>query len=281
MAQLAGDRARAVRRHGRNVTRGTGGRLDQGGRRHVVEAQAVGVTLGAVVRDARVAGGTHDVGTVVTCRGVTLGAGRIGRNVVRGLRTTAVLIGREGRRRGVTAGAVTAGRVARVVLHRPVVALRAHGGAGHHAQVRCCLVAGLTGRHRTRHGRVTCAGERRSRNVRRADVEAARVHVGRGVAARAVAVEAPERDVIARVRDDGDVGEGRRDARAVTGEAPGDALVRTGDRVRRVVTRRGVALAAGGRRRDVVRRLGGGAALVGRERRRGAVTAGAVTARRV
>src|SRR5437879_940656 len=75
--------------------------------------------------------------------------------------------------------------------------------------------------------------------------------------ARAVAVEAAERKVVARVGDEGDVGEGRRHRRAVAGEAPGHALVRPGDRVGRVVARGGMALRARRGGWNVIGRLGG------------------------
>src|SRR5436190_20636219 len=98
--------------------------------------------------------------------------------------------------------------------------------------------------------------------------------------ARAVAVEGAEREVVARVGDDLDVGEGLRHRRAVAGEAPCYALVRPGDRVGRVVARGGVALGAGRRGRDVVRRLRV-TGLVGREGRCRGVAAVAVAGGRV
>src|SRR5205807_6231436 len=82
------------------------------------------------------------------------------------------------------------------------------------------------------------------RSARAAELEAARAHVRGAVTARAVAVEGAERKVVARVGDEGDVGEGRRHRRAVAGEAPRHALVRPGDRVRREVDRGGVELPA-------------------------------------
>src|SRR5207253_1303687 len=82
-----------------------------------------------------------------------------------------------------------------------------------------------------------------------------RIDVARRVTARAVAVEAAERKVVARVGDEGDVDEGRRHRRAVAGEAPRQALVRPGDGVERVVTRGGVALGARRGGWDVIRGL--------------------------
>src|SRR5438874_10040029 len=48
--------------------------------------------------------------------------------------------------------------------------------------------------------------------------------------ARAVAIEAADRHVVAGVADDRDVGKGPGDHRTVTGEAPGHTLVGAGDR---------------------------------------------------
>src|SRR5207302_6212513 len=82
VAQLAGDRARAVGRHGWNMAGGARGRLLQGGRRDVVEAESIAVALRAVVADARMPGRSHYIRRVIARRGVTLGARRIGRDVV-------------------------------------------------------------------------------------------------------------------------------------------------------------------------------------------------------
>src|SRR6202035_4028001 len=109
-----------------------------------------------------------------------------------------------------------------------------------------------------RDGGVTGDRERRSRDARRPELEATGVHIGRGVAARAVAVESADRDVIASgPADDRDRVAGWRSgerprARAVTGEAPAHALVRAGDGVERVVARGGVALRAHGGSWDVI-----------------------------
>src|ERR1700751_2158550 len=116
-------------------------------------------------------------------------------------------------------------------------------------------------------------------DARRAELEATGVDVGGRVAARAVAVEGPDRDVVARARDHGDVGEGS-DGRAVTRETAGYALMRARHRVERVVARGGVALCTGGGGRDVVRGLGT-TCDVAREGRCRRVTAAAVTRGRV
>src|SRR6184192_4582898 len=104
-------------------------------------------------------------------------------------------------------------------------------------------------------GGVTGRVERRTRDARRAELEAPRIDVARRVTARAVAIEAAERNVVARIGDEGDVGEGRRHRRAVAGEAPRHALVGPGDRVGRVVARGGVALRARGGGWNVIGRL--------------------------
>src|SRR5437763_13598957 len=94
--------------------------------------------------------------------------------------------------------------------------------------------------------------------------------------ARAVAVEAAEREVVARVGDEGDVDERGVRRRAVAGEAARHALVGAGDGVERVVTRGRVALGARRAGRNVIRRLGV-TGLIGREGRRRRVTAVAVS----
>src|SRR5206468_5829898 len=106
------------------------------------------------------------------------------------------------------------------------------------------------------------------------------IDVARRVTARAVAVEGTERNVVARVGDEGDVGEGRRHRRAVAGEAPRHALVGAGDRVGRVVARGGVALRAWRSGGNVIGRLGGRRHVRHEGRSRG-VTAVAVAGGRV
>src|SRR4029077_3766167 len=128
------------------------------------------------------------------------------------------------------------------------------------------------------HGGVAGDAESRRIDARGAELEAADVDVGRRVAARAVAVERPDRDVV--IRQPGDrnrvarrrSGE-RSGARSVAGETTGHTLVDTGDGVDRVVARGGVALGTGGGGRDVVRRLASTAIEVAREGRCGRVTA--------
>src|SRR6202521_1807557 len=125
-------------------------------------------------------------------------------------------------------------------------------GAGEPAHVGRSLVTGYAAADRRRRGGAW-EGEGRIRDAPRAEPEATRIHVARAVTARAVAVEGLDRDVIAGCGDDGDI-KSRGHRRTVTGETPGDALVRAGDRVGFVVARRRVALRARRIGRNVVRR---------------------------
>jgi len=210
VAQLAGELAGAVGRIRRNVSGGPGGRLLECRRRHVVEAQPIGVAQRAIVGDARMPGRPHHIGAKVARGRVAHGAGRVGGNVGGRLGTAAHLIG--GKRRGgrVAAVAVTAGRMGLVVCLGTRVA---PGGCGarEHSDVRRGLVTGRAGAHRRRYRGV--AGDRkcRTREARGADPEAARIDVGRGMAARAVAIECADREVIAGRADDRDVGKGPGD----------------------------------------------------------------------
>jgi len=110
--------------------------------------------------------------------------------------------------------------------------------------------------------RVTRDGERRGRNVRGADLEAAasRGDVGSRVAARAVTVGGAEPDVIGRDREDREYGIGGNaecpgDGGAVAALAAGHTLVGAGRGVLSVVAGRGVALDARRARRNVIARL--------------------------
>src|SRR6516165_10424700 len=147
------------------------------------------------------------------------------------------------------AAALTGGRVGRVVLGRPISALSVHGSADHHAEVRRRLVALLAARDCGGHGGVAGDAERRRGDACVAELEAAGVHVGGRVTARAVAVEAPDRDVVVTgPADDGyrvrrwRSGE-RSGARAVAGKTTGGTLMDAGDGVEREVARGGMALA--------------------------------------
>ena len=147
------------------------------------------------------------------------------------------------------AAAVTGGRVGRVVLGRPVIALRAHGRADHHAEVLRALVALLAARDCGGHGGVPGDAERWRVDARVAELEAAGVHIGGRVTARAAAVEAPDRDVVATGPADDRYrvrrwrsGE-RSGARAVAGKTTGGTLMDAGDGVDREVARGGMALA--------------------------------------
>src|SRR6202030_4364091 len=125
-------------------------------------------------------------------------------------------------------------------------------------------MTGHATRHGARHRGVAGDGECRSREARRAELEATGVHIRRGVTARAVAVETADREVIAGRADDRDVGEGPGDRRTVASETPGHALVCAGDRVSRVIACGRMALGAGRRGWNVVRWLAA-AGLVGDE----------------
>src|SRR5215470_5887405 len=175
----------------------------------------------------------------------------------------------------------------RVVLDRPVIALSGHGGADQHAEELRTLVTGLAGRGRRRYGCVAGGIERRRIDVRRTELEAAGVHVGGRVTARAAAVEATHRDVVVTwPADDRDrVGRWRSgkgpSARPVTGEAARHALVHTGDRVHRVVACGGMALRTGGGGRNVVGWLARTPVEITEEGGRRRVAATAVTRGRV
>ena len=174
------------------------------------------MTLSAVAGDARMPGRTHDVHSVIAGSGVALGAGRIRRDVIRGL-AAARHVGREGGRRRVAAVAVAAGRMALVECCRGTGVTRRRRSAGNHAEVRRGLVTGLAAADAARAADGGVTGDRQGGRgeARGSDMEAARVDVGGRVAAGAVAVEAVDRDVIARARDHGDVGK-RTDRRGMT-----------------------------------------------------------------
>ena len=279
VAQLAGELAGAVGRIGGNVSGRAGGRLLERRGRHVVEAQPVGVALRAIAGDARMPDRTHHIQGVVAGGRVALRARRVGGNVSRRFGAAAHLIGGKRRAGRVAAVAVTAGRMGLVVCLGTGVAPGGRG-AHHHPQIRRGLVTGRAGAHH-RHGGVAGDAERRSTDTRRTDTEAPGVHVRGAVAARAVAIHAADRKVIARCGHDRDVGKGLRHRRTVAGEAPGHALVGAGDGVEREVARRRVALGAGRSGRNVIRRLAGGRQQVGRERGRRDVAVAAVAGGRM
>jgi len=137
-------------------------------------------------------------------------------------------------------------------------------------------VAGLAGRDSSADGVMTETIQCRCVDTRGADEEAAGVDVGCRVTARAIAVEAAERDVVAWGRNHRDVDE-RPDRRTVARQAAGHALVDAGNGVERVVARRRMALATRRRGRNVVRRFERGTGGEGH----GVVTLTAVPARRV
>src|SRR6266478_1785445 len=208
---------------------------------NVDEAPDRGTVTGQTPGDALVRAADR-VERVVARGGVALRARCSGRNVIGGLAGSGH-IGREGRRGGMAATAVASGWMLRVECARGARVACRGAGAGEHSHVRRQLVAGLAGGNRCRHRRMARDAEGRVRDARRAELEATRIHVARAVTARAVAVEAADWNVVAGRADHSDVDEGT-DRRTMTGQTPGDALVRAGDGVERVVARGGVALRA-------------------------------------
>src|SRR5215470_3121367 len=127
-------------------------------------------------------------------------------------------------------------RVLGIVAGRARVSPRARA-ARHHAHVRRGLVAGVAGRDRGCDRLVSGDIERWAHRVTCAagtDLEASGIDVRRGMAARAVAVEAADRDVVARSLDDGDVGKGSG-ARTMAAETTRHALVDADYGIHRVV----------------------------------------------
>src|SRR5260370_315871 len=158
--------------------------------------------------------------------------------MVRGFGVTR-LVGREGGRRGVTTVAVAARGMVLVERGRTRVAGRGRG-ARQHPDVGRAFVTGRAAADRRRDGGVSGDREGRSGDARGTELEATGIHIRRAVAARAVAIETADREVIAGRADQGDVEE-RPDRRTVTGEAAGDALVRAGDGGQRIAAGGGVA----------------------------------------
>ena len=209
----------------------------------------------------------HGVDREVAGGGVALRAYGRGGDVVGRLRRCGQQVGREGRGCDVAVAAVTARRVLGVE-GRGARVRRGGRAAGKHADVGRGLVTGRAGGNGGADARVTGHVQGWTRDAGRAELEAPGVDVGRGVTAGAIAVEAPDRYVVARRGDDGDVVEGRRHARPMAGQAAGDALVGAGHGVDRVVARGRVALGAGCRGRDVVGRLAALGDVAGKRRRR-------------
>src|SRR6516165_3440850 len=106
----------------------------------------------------------------------------------------------EGRRRGMAAVAVATGRVVLVERCRGPRVTRRGVRAGGHTEVLRALVTGLAAVDAARPSDRGVSGrrERRSIDARGAELEAPRVDVGGRVAARAAAIEGPDRDVIPR-----------------------------------------------------------------------------------
>src|SRR5205085_1585776 len=124
--------------------------------------------------------------------GVALRARGGRRNVIRRLRGARQQVRGEGRCRRVTAGAVAGGRVLRVERAVRTGVSRRGRGAGGHSHIGRALVTGRAGAHGCNRG-VAGDVERRSTDIRRTDKEATGIHVRGAVAARAVAIGAPDR----------------------------------------------------------------------------------------
>jgi len=238
-------RAVAIERADRHVITGRGdeGHVDEGPDRRAMAAQTPGHTLVSTgdgvnreVARRRVALRTHG------------GCG----NVIRGLRGCGEQICCERGCRHVAVAAVASGRMLGVVRARSRVSSGERRARGH-PHVGRALVTGRARGHRRRHRRMAGDGECGIRDVRSAELETTGVHILGAVAARTVAVEAADRDVIGGGTDDRDVGEGPGDGRAVAGEAARHALVGTADRVGGVIARGGVALRTGRAGRNVIR----------------------------
>src|SRR5438045_4686775 len=109
-----------------------------------------------------------------------------------------------------TGAASARGRMLRIERGVGPRVSRRGAGTGDHPEVWRRFMAGGAGEPCAGRGAVAGRVERRTRDARRAELEATRIDVARRMAARAVAIEAAERNVVARVGDEGDVGEGRR-----------------------------------------------------------------------
>src|SRR5215472_9958089 len=118
---------------------------------------------GEAARHALVDAG-DGVERVVTRRGVALGAGRGGRDVIRGL-AAGGHIRPEGRSGGMAAAAVARRRMYRIERRRGTRIAGAGVGAQDHAEVLGTLVAGLTRSDGGRHGRVSRNSQRRRIDV--------------------------------------------------------------------------------------------------------------------
>ncbi len=257
----------------RNVIVGRRGDRDVGKRRGDGRPVA-----GHTARDALMCAG-HGVEREVTGRRVTLRTRRGGRNVI-GRFGSGDHIARKSRYCEVATSAVAGRGMQGVECGRGPGVPRGCGRAGDHAQVRRGFMAGLAQGHGAGDRRVPSRCERRVVDARRADIEAPGVHVGRGMAARTVAVEITDRNVIVGSRGDRDVGKRRGDGRPVAGHTARDALMCAGHRVEGIVTRCRVTLCAGGVRRDVVSGLAGAGHITG-ECGSGRVTAPAVSGGRM
>src|SRR5205807_8693382 len=137
----------------------------------------------------------------VARRRVALRAGGGGWDVIARLRYRRQQIRSERGRLDVTGAAIARGRMLRVERGVGPRVSRRGAGTGDHPEVRRRFMAAGAREPCTGRGGVTGRVERGTRDARGAELEAAatRSHIGRRVTARAVAVEAAERNVVARV----------------------------------------------------------------------------------
>lgn len=127
---------------------------------------------------------------------MTLCTRRIRRDVI-GRLAASGHVARERGGGGMAAPAVPAGGMPLVERIGPRVA-GAGRGTGQHAQIRCGFMTGLAGGDHGGDRCMPCSGERRRIDVRRAKAEAAGIDVARAMAARGIAIQAADRDVIGR-----------------------------------------------------------------------------------
>src|SRR5438046_9607251 len=109
-----------------------------------------------------------------------------------------------------TGAASARGRMLRIERGVGPRVSRRGAGTGDHPEVWRRFMAGGAREPCAGCGGVTGRVERRTRDARRAELEAPRIDVARRVTARAVAIEAAERDVVGGLAGDRDRGDGRR-----------------------------------------------------------------------
>src|SRR5204863_6895443 len=132
-------------------------------------------------------------------RRVALRAGGGGWNVIGRLRHRRQQVRGERGRLDMTVAASARGRMLRIERGVGPRVSRRGAGTGDHPEVWRRFMAGGAREPCAGRGGVAGRVERRTRDARRAELEATRIDVARRVAARAVAVEGAERNVVARV----------------------------------------------------------------------------------